>query len=207
MLDLFFKQLHIHEEELKKEIKQQSYITEHAKGDLLIKTNEYIQVLKIVLKGKVRVFQESEDREVLIYYLGDMETCTLSLSACFDDCKSNVKAIVEEPSIVLNIPVRFVKDWCFKYKSWNNFNINTFRESYQVLMESYARLAFKPLRERLLEYLLEESQNLNQKILQRSHQQIANELGTTREVVSRLLKKLEKEELIRLGQKSVEILK
>lgn len=207
ILQSFFKQLHIYEEDLQREIKKYATITTHRKGDYLIHVNEYIKVLKIVLVGRVRVYQQSEDREILIYYLENMETCTLSLSACFEDCQSNVNAIVEEDSIVLNIPVRFVKNWCFSYKSWNAFTIKTFRDSYNILMDNYANLAFKTLKERLLEYLLEKANEQNHCTLAMSHQQLANDFGTTREVVSRLLKKLEKERLINLGQKSVQVIR
>lgn len=205
-LDLFFKQLAIREPALKQELRQHATITSHKNKEQIIRTGEYIKVLKILLKGKVRVFQESEDREILIYYLAPLETCTLSLSACFDDCESTVNAITEEESVILNIPVHYVRNWCNQYPSWNNFTINTFRHSYNVLMDNYAKLAFKTLNERLLEYLLSNARQQNNCVLAMSHQQIANELGTTREVVSRLLKKLEKEQRIKLGQKSIKVL-
>ncbi|MCK5028129.1 MAG: Crp/Fnr family transcriptional regulator [Bacteroidales bacterium] len=207
MIETFFKQLNVYEKELKEEIKQHSFISTYKKGDYLIKTEEYIKVLKIVLKGKVRVFLETEDREILIYYISEMEACILSLSETFGDYLSTVNAIAEEDSTILNIPVRFIKDWAFKYKSWNDFTINTFRLNYNELMDRYVKLAFKPLKERLLEYLLEEANLQNHCTLQMSHQQIANEFGTTREVVSRLLKKLENEGLINLGQKSVQVIR
>lgn len=204
MLEQFIEQLHIVEEELQAELRKNATITKHKKGELIIKNQQFIKVLKIVLKGKVRVYQEDENREILIYYLNDLETCTLSLSACFEDCQSNVNAIVEEDSIILNIPVRFVRDWNFKYRSWNSFTINTYRESYQVLLNSYSKLAFKPLKDRLLEYLIVEANDSS--ILKRSHEQISKELGTTREVVSRLLKKLELDGKVKLGQKEIKIL-
>ena len=204
--DLFFKQLAIHEPALRQEIRQHASITSHKNKEQIIRTGEYIKVLKILLKGRIRVFQENEDREILIYYLAPLETCTLSLSACFGDCQSTVNAIVEEEALVLNIPVQYVRDWGNQYPSWNNFTINTFRHSYNVLMDNYAQLAFKTLNERLLEYLLNNAHQQGNDILAMSHQQIANELGTTREVVSRLLKKLEKEQRIKLGQKSIQVI-
>lgn len=202
MLSNFISQLHITEEELIKELSEYATITQHNQGELIIKNNQYIKVLKVVLSGKVRVYQENEHRQILIYYLTDMETCTLSLSACFTDCKSNVNAVVEESSTILNIPIRFIKDWNFKYESWNTFTVNTFRESYSLLLNRYSQLAFNPLKERLLDYLIAES---NDSMLQRSHQQIAKELGTTREVISRLLKKLELDGKIQLGQKEIKL--
>lgn len=202
MLSNFISQLHITEEELIKELSEYATITQHNQGELIIKNNQYIKVLKVVLSGKVRVYQENEHRQILIYYLTDMETCTLSLSACFTDCKSNVNAVVEENSTILNIPIRFIKDWNFKYESWNTFTVNTFRESYSLLLNRYSQLAFNPLKERLLDYLIAES---NDSMLQRSHQQIAKELGTTREVISRLLKKLELDGKIQLGQKEIKL--
>ncbi|MFT5647879.1 MAG: CRP/FNR family transcriptional regulator [Aureispira sp.] len=202
MLSNLINKLRITEEELIQELSECTTITQHKKGDLIIKNNQYIKVLKIVLSGKVRVYQENEHRQILIYYLTAMEACTLSLSACFIDCKSNVNAVVEENSTILNIPIRFIKDWNFKYNSWNEFTTNTFRESYSLLLNRYSQLAFSPLKERLLDYLVSESEN---SILQRSHQQIAKELGTTREVISRLLKKLELDGKIKLGQKEIKL--
>ncbi|MCL7763410.1 Crp/Fnr family transcriptional regulator [Polaribacter sp. Z014] len=203
MLDNFINHLQITEEELQDELRKNSNITTHKKGELIIKNNQYIKVLKIVLRGKVRVYQENEEREILIYYLNDMETCTLSLSACFEDCKSTVNAIAEEECTILNIPVRFVKDWNYKYKSWNTFTTNTFRESYNYLINQYSNLAFQPLKDRLFDYLISKADN---SIVKKSHQELARELGTTREVISRLLKTLEKNKKLLLGQKEILIL-
>ncbi|WP_370425209.1 Crp/Fnr family transcriptional regulator [Tenacibaculum dicentrarchi] len=203
MLHNFIKHLRITEQELLEELQEKSTITTHKKGDFIIKKNQYIKVLKIVLKGKVRVYQENEEREILIYYLNDMETCTLSLSACFEDCKSTVNAIIEEDCTILNIPVRFVKDWNFKYKSWNVFTTNTFRYSYNHLINQYSNLAFQPLKDRLFDYLVSKA---NAAVIRKSHQELARELGTTREVISRLLKTLEKNNRLHLGQKEITIL-
>ena len=204
MLNNFINQLRITEEELQEELREKSFITVHEKGVHIIKNNEYIKVLKIVLKGKVRVYQENEEREILIYYLDALETCTLSLSACFEDCKSTVNAVVEEDCTILNIPVRFVRDWNFKYRSWNTFTTNTFRKSYNHLINQYSNLAFQPLKDRLLDYLISKAKDT---IINKSHQQLAKELGTTREVISRLLKKLESNGKLNLGQKEIQILK
>ncbi|MCK8521534.1 Crp/Fnr family transcriptional regulator [Aquimarina sp. D1M17] len=199
----FINKLPILEQELKEALLEHSNISRHEKGDFIIKNNEYIKVLKIVLDGKVRVYQANEDREILIYYLNAMETCTLSLSACFEDCKSTVNAIVEENCSILNIPVRFVRDWNFKYKSWNTFTTNTFRESYNHLINQYSTLAFQPLKDRLFDYLTSKASN---GIVKKSHQELARELGTTREVISRLLKNLEKSNRLILGQREIILL-
>ncbi len=204
MLHNFIHQLRIAELELQNELQEKSSVTTHKKGDLIIKNNQYIKVLKIVLKGKVRVYQENEEREILIYYLHPIETCTLSLSACFEDCKSTVNAVVAEDCTILNIPVRFVRDWNFKYKSWNSFTIKTFRESYHHLMNQYANLAFQPLKDRLFDYLISKASNA---VVKKTHQELAKELGTTREVISRLLKKLESNGKLNLRQKEIQILK
>lgn len=199
----FIKHCNIFEEGLISELKEHSYITDCVKGDFLIKENEYIKLLKIVIDGRVRVYQQNEYKEILIYYLNAMETCTLSLSACYSDCKSNVNAVAEKNSVILNIPVRFVNQWSFTYKSWHNFTINTFRDSYNELISSYAKLAFDPLKERLFDYIIQKS---IQGTLGISHSQLAKELGTTREVISRLLKKLEQENKVVLGQKTIQVI-
>lgn len=207
MLDSFIKKLQIFETDLIEELKQHAFISEHSKGDVIIKEHQYIKLLKIVLKGKVRIFQRNEDREILIYYVKDMETCTLSLSAGYQDCKSTVNAITEEDSVILNIPVRFIKDWSFKYRSWHHYTIKTFTESYNTLMVNYSDLAFSNLKERILVYILSEANNQNYCTVSMSHQRLANEFGTTRVVVSRLLKQLENENLIRLGQKKIQVIR
>lgn len=203
MLSNFINQLRITEQELVEELRKKSSITTHKKGDFIIKNNQYIKVLKIVLQGKVRVYQENATRQILIYYLSNMEACALSLSACFEDCKSTVNAIVEEDSEILNIPTRYIKDWNFKYKSWNTFTTNTFRESYHHLINQYSNLAFQPLKDRLFDYLVSKATN---SVIKKSHQQLAKELGTTREVISRLLKRLEKNNQLHLGQKEIFII-
>ncbi len=204
MLNNFINQLRITELELQDELQEKSSITIHKKDDIIIKNNQYIKVLKIVLKGKVRVYQENEEREILIYYLNPIEACTLSLSACFEDCKSAVNAVVEEDCIILNIPVRFVRDWNFKYKSWNSFTTKTYRESYNHLISQYSNLAFQPLKDRLFDYLISKA---NDAVIKKTHQELAKELGTTREVISRLLKKLESNGKLNLRQKEIQILK
>jgi len=203
MISDFIKSVKITEQELKNELRNNSTLTAHRKGDFIIKKNEYIKVLKIVLQGRVRVYQENEEREILIYYLNEMETCTLSLSACFEDCKSSVNAVVEEECVILNIPVRYVRDWNFKYKSWNTFTTNTFRESYNYLITQYSNLAFQPLKDRLFDYLKTKE---NKAIVKKSHLELARELGTSREVISRILKDLEKNGKLRLKQKEIIIL-
>lgn len=202
MLDLFISQLKITDNELIKELNKYAYTTTHKAGDLVIESQKYIKVLKIVLRGKVRVYQTFEDREILIYYLKSMETCTLSLCACFTSCKSHVNAVIENDSTLLNIPVRYARDWNYKYKSWNDYTTKTFINSYNDLMHQYTNMAFKPLKDRLIEYLISKAHS---GVITKSHQELARELGSTREVISRLLKSLEGEHKIKLGQKMIVI--
>ncbi len=204
MLANFIKKFQINEPALQTKLYENSTITQHKKGALIIKENQYIKVLKIVLEGRVRVYQTNEDREILIYYLDSMETCTLSLSACFEDCKSNVNAVSMEDTVILNIPVRLVKEWNFTYKSWNNFTLRTYRESYNHLIHQYSILAFQPLKDRLFDYLVSKAID---NVVKKSHQELARELGTTREVISRLLKTLEKNNKLILGQKEITLFK
>lgn len=195
------------EKELISELDEHSYITKHKKGEYLIKEGSYIKLLKIVVEGRVRVYQQNEDKEILVYYLDAMETCVLSLLACFNSSehsKSDVNVVAVEDLTVLNIPVRLVNEWSFKYKSWHNFTINTFKENINVMSFNYSQLAFEPLKERLYNYLMNQSQN---QTIQLSHANLARELGTTREVVSRLLKKLAQEGKVELGKKHIQILK
>jgi CRP/FNR family transcriptional regulator len=201
-----FKALNITEDFLKEEIMNVGVLQKTPKNTFIIEQEKYIKWLAIVISGKVRVWQESEDREILIYYVTPIDTCVLSLSASFKDCKSIVNAKTEVDSVIIKIPVRYVSEWNYKYKSWNNFTTNSFIFSYEHLLQSYKKLAFNKIDKRLLEYLKQYSKSNNSSIIEISHNQLAKEIGTTREVISKILKQFELSGLVKLLFKKIELL-
>ena len=204
--DQLFKALNITEENLKEEILKVGIVQTVPKNSSIVEQDKYIKWLALVISGKVRVWQENEDRQILLYYVKPVQTCVLSLSATFRDCKSIVNAKTEEETTIIKIPVRFVSEWSFKYKSWNKFTTDSFIFSYEDLLHSYKNLAFNKIDKRLLNYLQSFSKKNNSASINLSHSQLAKEIGTTREVVSKILKKLEHTGIVNLRFKQIELL-
>ena len=201
-----FKALYIIEDELKEEILNVGVIQIVPKDSFVVEQHKYIKWLALVISGKVRVWQENEDRQILLYYVHPVQTCVLSLSATFKDCKSLVNAKAEEETTIIKIPVRYATAWSFKYKSWNTFTTNSFIGSYEDLLHSYKNLAFNKIDKRLMDYLQSVSKKNNSPYVKLSHSQLAKEIGTTREVVSKILKQFELTGVVKLNFRQIELL-
>ena len=204
--DQLFKALNIIEEDLKAEILNVGILQTVPKNSFIVEQNKYIKWLALVISGKVRVWQENEDRQILLYYVNPVQTCVLSLSATFRDCKSIINAKTEEATTLIKIPVRYATEWSFKYKSWNAFTTNSFIFSYEDLLHSYKNLAFNKIDKRLLDYIQSVSKKNNSPYIKLSHSQLAKEIGTTREVVSKILKQFELSGVVSLNFKQIELL-
>ncbi len=204
--NLLFNALAITEEHLKEDIQRTGVVQTVPKNSFIVEQHKYIKWLALVISGKVRVWQENEDRQILLYYVHPIQTCVLSLSATFRDCKSIINAKTEEETTIIKIPVRYVSEWSFKYKSWNRFTTHSFIMSYEDLLHSYKNLAFNKIDKRLLDYLRSFAQKNNSQSIDLSHNQLAKELGTTREVVSKILKQYELSGIVKLKFKQIELL-
>lgn len=204
--DLLFKALKITEDALKEKILDIGVLQHISRNTYILEQDKYIKWLALVVKGKVRVWQENEDRQILLYYVEPIHTCVLSLSASFRDCKSIINAKAVEDSTIIKIPVRYISEWCLKYPSWNTFTTNSFIFSYEDLLHSYKKLAFNKIDKRLLDYLQLVTNKTNSSVVNLSHNQIAKELGTTREVISKTLKQFEHSGIVNLKFKEIELL-
>lgn len=193
--------------ELKEEIQKVGEIQSFKKGELLIREGQYLKVLPIVLKGLIRVFQTHEEREILLYYVLPQETCIMSLAACLFNTESSSFAITEEDTDVLFISSKYIPVWQRKYSSWNNFILKAYRNRYNELLDSFNNVVFKKIDERILSYLNEYSTNHNSNKIPLSHQALAYELGTTRVVISRILKNFETKGRVILHRGFIELKK
>ncbi len=203
----FFKVLnYIHEIELREEIVEKCDVLTFKKGETIVREGEYVKILPIVLSGHIRVFQTKEDREILLYYVEPGQTCMMSLSACFFNNQSPSQAIAVTETEILAIPTRFIIKWQKEYNSWNNFVIKTFRNRYDELLETFESVAFDHIDKRVLEYLKQRRSKQNTSKIKISHQQLAYELGTTRVVVSRILKQFEINGIVALHRAEIELL-
>jgi CRP/FNR family transcriptional regulator len=121
--------------------------------------------------------------------------------------RSTIRAVAEDDTEYLSIPVRYSDEWMVKYKSWKDFVMNTYSDRFEELLKTIDQLAFKKMDERLAKYLHDKSVLHNQSEIHISHQEIASDLNTSREVISRLLKQLERIGSIKLGRNRIIILK
>ena len=181
--------------------------TKHLKlGEVLIAPGDKIFFVPIVQKGVLRIVRQGEDgKEVFLYHLYPGQTCAMAMNCCQSNKESMIKAIAEDDTEVLQIPVNMLDDW-FKYPEWKAFVNNTYGSRFAELMDVIDLIAFHNMDKQVLHYLQERARATNSKTIQITHQQIADELHTHREAVSRLLRTMEQKKMLRLGRNSIELL-
>jgi len=193
--------------ELLSELKSVGKVMSFNSGDKLMDYGRYIKMVPMVVKGAVRVLRQDEDgNELFLYYLNPGETCAMAFTCCMANKKSIVCAIAEEDTQVISIPIKYLDIWMNKYKSWKNFVLQSYSLRMEEMIKTIDSIAFRKMDERLIDYLLEKSNAIKNKTLHITHAQIAQELNASREAISRLLKKLEKENKITLGRNKIECL-
>lgn len=201
----FLKCLHFFTEpDFKQELLQHGKIVSFNKGDVIVREGQYVKFLPIVLKGAIRVYQQKDDREISLYYVRAEETCTMSLAAAYFNNKSTSHGVVTEPTEVLIFSAALIDHWQLKYASWNRYVMSMFRRRYDEMVNSFEAVVFTHIDVRVLEYLKSKADR-NERSVDISHQQLAAELGTTRVVISRILKEYERREKIRLFRGRIEL--
>ena len=194
------------EKGLLEEIEQNSSIIEFAEGEDLMKSGQNIRNTLIVKEGLVKVYREDEEgNEIFLYHLEPGQACALSIICAVQNRTSEIKARAVKPTTVLAIPVSLVEQWMKDYKSWYQFILSTYRARFEELLNTLDAVAFKNMDERLVMYLKKHSEISNNRNISFTHAQIASELGTSREVVSRLLKKLAEKGMIKVNRQNIEI--
>lgn len=193
--------------ELKEKLNEFGSVKTFAEGDVILNENAYIRSIPIVLKGSIGVVRSEEDgREILLYYIKAGESCIMSFLGGIHQGTSKVKAVAEEETEVLFIPTDKVSQLIKEYPQWLDYIFRLYHKRFEELLEVVNEVAFKKMDERLLNFLKKKSENIHNKIVNITHEQIANELGTARVVISRLLKQLEEEGLLLLGRNKITLL-
>ncbi len=172
----------------------------------LVKEGHFVKVLPLVLNGLVKVFTKHEDKELLLYYITQGETCIMSFASAINDEPSQIYAITEEDTHVILVPVDKLKQWVKTYPEFNALLYRQYNVRYHDLMDTIHLVLFNKMEHRLYKYLIEKSERLKSNYLKISHKQIASELGTAREVISRVMKKIEQEGLVKQEGNSILIL-
>ena len=173
-------------------------------GDVILNENAYINAIPIVTKGNIRVLRTDEDgRELLLYYIKAGESCIMSFLGGMHHDTSKVKAIAEEETEILFIPIDKVSLLIKQFPEWLDYIFRLYHKRFEELLEVVNAVAFKKMDERLLQFIKKKCEITNSHTLYVTHEQMANELGTARVVVSRLLKQMEESGLVQLGRNKI----
>lgn len=196
------------EEGLVKEIATVSLMRKAREGQMLMDIGDGFTHMPLLLEGAIKILREDKDgNELLLYYLESGDTCAMSLSCCMGLKKSKIRAIVEEDSLLAMIPVEYLDSWMSKYQSWKAYIFESIRVRMDELIETIDGIAFMRMDERLLKYLRDRVRVLGKTTIETTHKEIANDLHTSRVVVSRLIKQLENEGIVKLGRNHIEVVK
>lgn len=189
------------------EIKAVGYKKKVRKGDSVIDASQAEKNIPFVLEGILKVYRkEPSGKEVLLYYLEKGETCAMSITCCLENKQSPIKVIAEEDSIIWMVPNTFLNQWITKYPSFRSFVFSSYQSRFDELMETIDSLVFTNLEDRVIKYLLDTKQATQSYEIRKTHKEIADELGTSRVVISRVLKKLEQDGKIEQLRNKIEIL-
>ncbi len=174
--------------------------------DVILNENTFIKAIPIVIKGSIRVMRTEEDgREILLYYIKAGESCIMSFLGGIHHDTSKVKAIAEEETEVLFIPIEKVSLLIKEFPEWLEYIFRLYHKRFEELLEVVNAVAFKKMDERLLDFIRKKCEITQSHTLYVTHEQIANELGTARVVVSRLLKQMEDKGIVKLGRNKISL--
>lgn len=195
-------------DELKNFIAGISTLKTIPKGEILMHAGQYLKHTALVVEGRIKLYRESEQGdEVFMYYLEPGNACALSMLCASRQRTSEITAKAIEDSQVIMIPIQYTDELMKYHQDWYNFVIETYRSRFEELLLVFDNVVFKSMDERLKSYLKNQFKSLDTTRIELTHQQIANDLNTSREVISRLLKKLEQKGDISLSRKYIEKLK
>jgi len=196
------------EPDLLAELETKSMLMEVNAGQTMLNIGQTIRAVPILISGTLKVSRiNDEGQELLLYYVREGESCAMTFTCCLMAQTSVIKAVAEEDSVLLCVPVSLMDEWMIKYPSWKKYLMTTIYNRFTELVKSIDDIAFKKLDDRLVIYLKEKSKATGSSLINLSHQQIADELGTNRVVVSRLLKQLEIDKKLLLYRNQIKLLK
>ncbi len=197
----------IFEDELIKEINKVGIYRSFKKDDIIIEIGDYLKSMPLLISGAVKVLREDQDGdELLLYFLERGDTCAMTLTCCIGNAQSEIRAVAESDTELLMIPVQKMEEWTAKFTSWRHFVFESYQNRLSEMLDTLDTIAFLKMDERLMKFLRDKAKINQNETLKITHQQIAYDLHTSRVVVSRLLKKLELDNKIKLHRNSIEVI-
>jgi len=192
------------EEELRQQLAQHALLKSFKPGDGIMDIGMAITHMPLVLSGSIKVMMEDrQGDELLLYYLEWGDTCAVTLNCWTGKARSKIKAIAEQDTELLMIPVEFMDLWMAKYKSWRAFVLESYNQRLNEMLEAMDILAFGSMEQRLKKYLLDKYYVRKSHTIDITHQEIADDLHSSRVVMSRMMKKLERDGFLKQGRNKV----
>ena len=189
------------------ELEANSMLMSIAAGQTMLNPGQTIRAVPILLSGSFKVSRVNEEgQELLLYYVKESESCAMTFTCCMMSHSSVIKGTAEEDSELLCVPMDVMDGWMIKYPTWKRFVMSTILSRFTEILKSIDDIAFKKLDDRLVNYLKEKSKTTGSALINLTHQQIGDDLGTNRVVVSRLLKKLEMDNKLLLYRNQIKLL-
>lgn len=193
--------------ELVQDIEENATIKNYESGTVLMRTGQYIKNTVLVIKGSIKIYREGENGgEFFMYYLQPGQACAISMICATKNETSQIMAKVVEDAELIMVPLALMDKWMMHHRSWYEFVIETYRSRFEEVLEVVDNIAFRAMDERLEFYLKRQQEACGCSELKISHQEIGLDLNTSREVISRLLKKMEQRGLVKLNRNNIELL-
>ena len=195
------------EDKLIEEMTSLGIIKSFKANEILIDLNDVITHMPLLLHGAIRIMREdANDGELVLYYLEKGDTCAMTMTCCLGQKKSNIRASAETDGEMIMIPVQKMDEWLAKYPSWRSFVLTSYQDRLDEMIRAIDNLAFNDSTGRLKNYLIEVASVNKSRTINKTHAEIAYELNTSRVVISRLLKVLEKEKFIEQQRNTITII-
>ncbi|MBK9271563.1 MAG: Crp/Fnr family transcriptional regulator [Saprospiraceae bacterium] len=197
----------IFEKALVDQIRQVGNYRKIEAGAHLIEPGQVLDQIPLVLSGLIKVSRiDDEGREVFLYYVNSQESCAMTFTCCMEHHESEIRATAEEEVEVILLPGYLMDEWMNKFSSWKKFVMQTIHLRFNELLKTLDQIAFQKLDERVVHFLMEKSKATDSTLINLSHEQIAQDLATSRVVISRLLKKLELDKRVLLYRNQIKLL-
>lgn len=198
---------YLFEEELLQEINKVGTYKDVPEGYHLMEIGDYIKSMPLLISGAIKILREDDNGdELLLYFIERGDTCAMTLSCCLGQTKSEIRAVAETNAKLIMIPVQKMEEWLGKYKSWQKFILQSYHDRMSELLQAVDTIAFLKMDERLFRYLKDKAMVNHDDIVHVTHEQIAQDLHTSRVVISRLLKKLSLSGKIELQRNNIKVI-
>lgn len=198
---------YLFESELLDEIERSGKLYQVKQGDLMMDIGQHIKYMPLLFDGAIKILTEdSQGDELLLYFIEVGDTCAMTFSCCMGEGTSEIRAVAETDSEMLMIPVEKMDEWMAKYRSWRAYILDSYHERLSEMLETIDTLAFMKMDDRLMKYLRDKAMVTHDDVINTTHKEIAQDLHTSRVVVSRLLKGMENEGRIQLQRNQIKVL-